>query len=272
MNSKTWTRIITTVAIAVGALLMSPLAFVPTAAAEVVYTRVNVTLSGTGSIKLDLNHDGITDFVLHSASQLTTCGDRGGLIGSTIITPTTDDGVVVSHLDFAAVLGSGIPIGASATFYKARTVVTQFFICSSGSQHVAGYLGLEFQINGQTHYGWAQVSIDAHYQFQGTGMRTTLVGFAYETVPSHAIKTGQTSGYIDEARSVIPESIHPFDFGYGSPAAAVLDSPLTESLVLNVAIPTDGRWRPPQSRRTNWYRIPACYSRASSLGKVTRES
>lgn len=51
MNSKTWTRIITTVAIAVGALLMSPLAFVPTAAAEVVYTPVNVTLSGTGSIK-----------------------------------------------------------------------------------------------------------------------------------------------------------------------------------------------------------------------------
>jgi hypothetical protein len=240
MNSKTWTRIITTVAIAVGALLMSPLAFVPTAAAEVVYTPVNVTLYGNGSIKLDLNHDGITDFVLHSASQITTCGDRGGRFGSTTIAPTTGDGVVVSHLDFAAVLPSGIPIDASATFYNAKAVVTQFS-CLQGNQrlHVAGYLGLEFQINGQTHYGWAQVIIDVTYGW----MHTTLDGFAYETVPGRAIKTGQTSGYIDESRS-IPESIHPGDFGYGSPVAGVSDSPLAELLALNVPIPTGG------SRRT----------------------
>jgi hypothetical protein len=205
----------TTAAIVVGALLlMSLLAFARTATAEVVYTPVNVTISGNGSIKLDLNHDGITDFVLRSVSQVAACGNRGGLIGSTKITPTTGDGVEVSHLDFAAVLASGIPIDARATFYKARTVVTQFFICSSGSQHVAGYLGLEFQINGQTHYGCAQVKIDAYYNFgfnRRTGMRTTLVGFAYETIPGQAIKTGQTSGNLDEAG--IPFSIDPVEFG-----------------------------------------------------------
>lgn len=163
------------------------------AEAKVVYTPVNVTISGNGSIKLDLNHDGITDFVLRSVSQVTVCGNRGGLIGSTKITPTIGNGVVVSHLNFAALLGSGIPIDASATFYDARTVVTQFLICSSGSQHVAGYLGLEFQINGQTHYGWAQVDVYASYNFRGHVMRTTLVAFAYETITGQAIKTGQTS-------------------------------------------------------------------------------
>jgi hypothetical protein len=202
----------TTAAIVVGALLlMSMLVCAPTAAAEVVYTPANVTFSGNGSIKLDLNHDGITDFVLRSVSQVAACGNRHGLIGSTKITPTTGDGVEVSHLDFAAVLASGIPIDASATFYNARTRVMQFFICSSGSRHVAGYLGLEFQINGQTHYGWAQVKIDAYYMFHMgikvlTGMRTTLFDFAYETIPGQAIKTGQTSGNVEDASS-IPESI-----------------------------------------------------------------
>ena len=192
----------TIAAIAVGALLMSLLAFAPHAAAEVVYTSVNATISGNGSIKIDLNHDGITDFVLRSFSRFTVCGNRGGLIGSTKITPTTGDGVVVSHLDFAAVLASGISIDASSLFYNAQTVVTQFFVCSSGSQHVAGYLGLEFQINGQTHYGWAQVIIYARYPYLQNWMRTTLVDFAYETIPGQAIKTGQTTGNFVDARNI----------------------------------------------------------------------
>jgi len=189
----------TTAAILVGTLLISLLAFTPTATAKVVYTPVHVTILGNGSIKIDLNHDGISDFVLLSASQVTVCGNRGGLIGSTVITPTTGDGVVVSHLNFAAVLASGISIDPSATFYKAQAIVTQFLICSYGSKHVAGYIGLEFQINGQTHYAWAQVIIDAFYSFQRNYMNTTLVDFAYETIPGRAIKTRQTSESFDDA-------------------------------------------------------------------------
>jgi hypothetical protein len=195
-------------AIASAAYLMSLLSFAPTARAEVVYTPVNVTISGNGSIKLDLNHDKTKDFVLRSVSQVTICGNRGGFIGSTKITPTKGNGVVVSHLDFAAVLESGVSIDSSQTFYNAKTVVTQFFICTSGTQHITGYLGLEFQINGQTHYGWAQVDIYAHYNYRSSGMSTTLIDFAYESIPGQAIQTGQTSGTFDDARS-IPKSVRP---------------------------------------------------------------
>jgi len=194
----------------------------PTAGAEVVYTQVNVTISGSGSIKINMNHDGTRDFVLQSASWPTTCGilGRGALMGSTKITPTTGNGIVVSQLGFAAVLASGISIDSSSTFYNAQSVIMQFFICSGGaSKHLAGYLGLEFQINGQTHYGWAQVSIDAHDNYRGSGMSTTLVDFAYETIPGQAIKTGQTSGSLDNA-STIPRSIQPVDYGDGSVAVA----------------------------------------------------
>lgn len=195
-------------AVALSTFLMSLLFSAPTARAEVVYTPVNVTISGNGSIKLDLNHDGIKDFVLRSVSQVTVCGNRGGFLGSTKITPTKGDGVVVSHLNFAAVLGSGISIDSTQTFYNAQTVVTQFFICSSGTQHITGYLGLEFQINGQIHYGWAQVDIYAHYNYRSFGMSTTLIDFAYESIPGQAIQTGQMAGNLRDASS-IPKAVTP---------------------------------------------------------------
>jgi hypothetical protein len=192
-------------AIAVIVAAVGLLALAWPAEAKVVYTPVNVTISGNGSIRLDLNHDGITDFVIHSESHITACGYlRAGLMGSTKITPKTGSGVVVSQLNFAELFASGIAIGAGADFYKAQAVVTQFVVCSGG--HTAdGYLGLEFQINGQTHYGWAQVQIFAYYSHRGNFMRTTLVGFAYETIPGQAIKTGQTSGAAEGLDSANPE-------------------------------------------------------------------
>ena len=191
----------TTVATVVGALLMSLLAFASTAAAEVVYTPANVTLSGNGSIKIDLNHDSATDFVLQSVLKSAYCGTAGGgYTGTTLITPTTGNGMVVSHLNFAALLASGISVDASSTFYNARLRVTQLKACGSSSKFVAGYLGLEFLINGQTHYGWAQVNIVVYSGFRH-GMRTTLIDFAYETIPGQAIRTGQSTGYFSETGS-----------------------------------------------------------------------
>lgn len=198
---------------AAAASLICLFAFAGSAGATVVYTPANVTLSGNGNINLDLNHDGITDFVIRSVSQGTVCGMLGSaLTGSTKITPTTGDGVVVSELDFATVLASGVPVSGSSLFYNARAVVTQFFFCRGHSEHIAGYLGLEFLINGKTHYGWAQVSIDAYYNWRGYGMHTTLIGFAYETIPGRAIKTGQTLESLSGA-AAIPESIRPVEGG-----------------------------------------------------------
>ncbi len=154
---------------------------------------------------MDLNHDGVRDFALHSSSGVTSCGDRGGLGGFARITPSTGNGVVVSVGDSAAVLPKGVPIDDTATFYHAQAIVTSFLLCVEG-QHiqVAGYLGLEVLIDGQMHYGWAQISIYASF---GSSMRnsmtTTLVGFAYETIPGQSINTGQTSGVASNAQPAI---------------------------------------------------------------------
>lgn len=186
------TRHGTSVAIVAGALLMTLYAFAPTAAAEVVYTQANVTLLGEGSIKIDLNHDATTDFVLRSALKEASCGSvGGGYTGTTKIVPTTGDGVVVFHQNFAALLASGISVDGSSTFYNAKAIVTQLTACLSNTKAVSGYLGLEFQLDGQTHYGWARVGISVHSGWRHA-IRTTLIDFAYESIPGEAIKTGQT--------------------------------------------------------------------------------
>ena len=208
-----------TLASGIGPLLISLVAFASTAVADVVYTPANVTLSGNGSIKIDLNHDAITDFVLRSALTAAYCGTvGGGYTGTTKIVPAMGDGVVVSHLNFAALLASGISVDASSTFYNAGTIVARLTACNSSSKSASGYLGLEFLISGQIHYGWAQVAISVHSGFR-PGMRTTLIDFAYETVPGRAITTGQIPGNLSETEPP-PASINPIDLSISSQLAA----------------------------------------------------
>jgi hypothetical protein len=52
-----------------------------------------------------------------------------------------------------------------------------------------GYLGLSFQLNGETYYGWAQLSVNKK---SGKGITATLTGYAYEAIPGMPINAGQT--------------------------------------------------------------------------------
>lgn len=62
--------------------------------------------------------------------------------------------------------------------------------CGMGCDHVvgqSGYLGLTFQSDGETYYGWALVSVTVN---QGT-LVATLMGYAYESTPGMPINAGQ---------------------------------------------------------------------------------
>ena len=57
------------------------------------------------------------------------------------------------------------------------------------------YLGVEFQKNGKTHYGWARLSVEVSRKpFKATAI---LTGFAYESIAGKSIKAGQTKGADD---------------------------------------------------------------------------
>jgi len=154
------------------------------ASAKVIYTPFAV--SGNGSIPIDLNHDGTTDFTVHEILKDFSCGLRGGL---TMTVAIGSNNVVVSSSNRAAVLPSGILINSSSTFHNLTTLITTS-TCPSGSRQVAGYLGLRFPINGQPHYGWALLEVN----ISRYAINTKLLGFAYETIAGQGIRTGQISG------------------------------------------------------------------------------
>jgi hypothetical protein len=164
------------------------------AGAEVIYTSEYLTTSGTGTFKI-----GITGITIVSSGKSIFCAGTGpGSYGLVYAVPAQGDGVVANS-NYALALSSGVVIGPSRSFYYAEALMADYSTCLWPPHENLGawldvmnrYLGLKFQINGQTHYGWARLSVTAG-RF---GPVVTLTGYAYETVPGHAIYIGQTSGY-----------------------------------------------------------------------------
>jgi hypothetical protein len=95
---------------------------------------------------------------------------------------------------FAAALPAGVTVGPTRTFAPGKTNLMSFSLC--GGPRYAGnwfqvsnqYLGVQFSIAGQIHYGWIELSVAVNR----AALTTVVVGFAYETVAGKAITTGQT--------------------------------------------------------------------------------
>lgn len=115
------------------------------------------------------------------------------------------NGVVGSASTFRphlpAALKKGAEIGPHQSFiphrYKESTMAWVFQTDPFGLHYYGKwikvsdrYLGLRFQIAGNTYYGWARLSV----REQGRKITATLTGYAYETIPSKAIIAGQTKG------------------------------------------------------------------------------
>ena len=52
------------------------------------------------------------------------------------------------------------------------------------------YLGVRFQLNGQTHYGWIRLTVTTSVKSKKPSLQATITGYAYETVANKAIKAG----------------------------------------------------------------------------------
>jgi hypothetical protein len=164
----------------------------PGASAEVVYTPANLTLK-QGITPLDLNHDGVNDFRFY----------RGGYgHGSRLYVLQQDaKNLVFNSATFnAAPLPSGARIGPKGAFKEDEDKAWFMAGWSEGLSGISSrsngpwkqaqntYLGLKFSVNGQTHYGWVRMTVNAK-----TGIVATLTGYAYETIPNKPILAGQTS-------------------------------------------------------------------------------
>jgi hypothetical protein len=180
--------------------------FVAQAAAEVVYTQVNVSIPVGGAYNIDLNRDGVTNFTLRSSFLQDYCQFGDGYVWSLLVIPANGNAVVTSAgrigSSNASALLMGAPVNSASSLYSNVATMAALYwgVCGTG---VAGewlnqpnrYLGFQFKgAANDVHYGWAKVSTVAYVDQRGIlHASTVLTGFAYETNPGQAILTGQTS-------------------------------------------------------------------------------
>jgi hypothetical protein len=194
-------------ALAASAAGVGVLAMAQPAEARIVYTKTHKPIlgQGQGPLMLDLNHDGITDFLFirKSSAHYSTSLKVGAYSTANRIWGSQGKGVKL-----ASALPTRFRIAKSKHFSlgfhsgsHAKFMWWAFQSCTStglGTHCVTDstgqwkppidrYLGLKFQIKGKTHYGWARISSGTHNPF-------ILTGYAYETIPNKPIITGKTHG------------------------------------------------------------------------------
>jgi hypothetical protein len=187
----------------------------PPAAAEVVYTPAHIVFDG-GAVPIDLNHDGVNDFVLSIYDFLLT--SRSGGDGRRMrVVGAAGNGVLCSGSSGypPLALKAGYRIGSREIYgsFDRRGAPAVNVVDLKSETYVGGpfantgdrFLGLKFKINGQAHYGWALLRVGAGLLGKHATIRATLLGYAYETVPGQAIGAGQGAA-AGEKSEAIPEA------------------------------------------------------------------
>jgi hypothetical protein len=220
-------------ALAAGAAGVSVLALAPPADAKIIYTPAHVPILGPrGLYKLDLNHDGITDFNIANTTNYNT--DQvfwnlvaRGPLGNQVVGTFVYRGFPANAHAFVA----GGKIGPGDPIFPEQVELAGLYYGGGGpSSHgnflnvTNRYLGMKFQIGGQTHYGWARLTVKS--TINPNNIYAELTGYAYEDVPDTPIIAGKTSGadVAEMPESLSAPSAAPATLGMlamGSPALSV---------------------------------------------------
>lgn len=159
--------------------------------AKIVYTPTHHVIGDRSSYNLDLNHDGKTDLTFQN-KYFRTCTTTDGSCrtSETLTAKLARDNQVVHNVFGAVAMKPGMRIGPKDAFRGGR----EFMASMEGGSWVNvkdRYLGVKFKIKGETHYGWARLSVQIRFPLTVTA---TLTGYAYETIPNKPIVAGRTKG------------------------------------------------------------------------------
>ena len=199
-------------ALAASAAGVSVLALAGSSEAKVIYTETHQVTRARVPLYIDLNHDGIKDFVLRTMYYRGSYSEVGLDASGYRNVNNAVAGKRFSRSSYffsaASALPAGARIGAERKFpVQHPFMAVELFNRLHTSQHSDvgpwvgkgqgvrnRYLGLKFVIHGKIHYGWSRVSVTLGHQRQYNDVSGTLTGYAYETIPNKAIVTGKTNG------------------------------------------------------------------------------
>jgi hypothetical protein len=179
-------RSLTVYALAAGAAGVSLLALAPRAAAQIAYTPAHDILNRDGLYTIDLNHDGIADLLIRQQPYF----HEGQVLS---VVPPNGNAVVEGALGWAAAMSAGSVVGSSKNFFphKASMAILSrfgYYYASWAPNTIDHYLGLKFLISGETHYGWARMTVQIHLQTRQ--IYSKLTGYAYQIQPNTPIAAG----------------------------------------------------------------------------------
>jgi hypothetical protein len=173
--------------------------------ARIIYTPVDIKLYPNQHYSLDLNHDGITDFVIFDSRHINfACSQSRSHVENYVVVPLNQSHGARGSSELVSALYRGDPIGPGSRFFAtgrgwlaSRTYGWEHYIlniCKFASNYRGRfynvknrYLGLKFIINNQTHFGWTRLSI--HF-VRGLGLKIRLTGYAFQTKPDKLIVAG----------------------------------------------------------------------------------
>jgi hypothetical protein len=200
-NSSAFHHRLNAYALAAGAAGISLLALAEPSAAEIIYTKANQVVGKDGNAYLDLNHDGTTDVTIENryrkgCNSLDTCGTLASLV---TVAPGTNQ--VVYNAYGAVAMKAGMGIGPLDVFKGGKEVMADG---SHNVSHAFGswvnvtnrYLGVKFNISGETHYGWVRMTVLTQ---GGVTINATVTGYAYESLANTPLTAGQPEGTADIA-------------------------------------------------------------------------
>jgi hypothetical protein len=169
------------------------------AKAEIVFTETNSNINL--DYILDLNHDGIGDFKIQSYYL-------SGFASLVVIPITGGNKIAAVHHQcgikgYASIAAGPLPLGAvigpHSPFQSNATCMVRAFESSAPTGPWLGkqdrYLGLEFYVKGEQHFGWARLTVGTAYCYSCIGY---ISGYAYETIAGKAIIAGDR-GHTEEA-------------------------------------------------------------------------
>ena len=210
--SDSLNRQLNTYALAASAAGVSVLALARASEAKVLYTETHQVTHPGFPLYIDLNHDGIKDFLLRTTFYVGSTGLEVGLNASGY--RNINNAIAGKRfsrsgyfLSAASALPAGARIGPKRNFSVHFPFMAVELFNGVRSQYSdlgpwAGkgkgvrnrYLGLKFVVHGKVHYGWARLSVTLGHHRQYDDVSATLTGYAYETVPNKPIIAGQTKG------------------------------------------------------------------------------
>jgi len=204
--------------LAAGAAGVGMLALGHSAEARIVYTPADTKITPDHIVPLDLTRNGTVDFLFKDVYQRSrTYGfDHSGILSVLPANPSNKiEGFTRINGNYASALRAGASIGPNAKFTTGANRIEEAFIDTGRDPNNNGtcfstwpsgasrYLGLQFVINGEVHFGWARLKVTC----ENLHVAATLTGYAYETVANEAIIAGETKATDEKARAVPDNSI-----------------------------------------------------------------